>query len=323
MTQTTAPDPLPPELSIIVISYNTREMTLACLASIYQQTNAPFEVIVIDNASSDGSPEAIAADFPMARLVAETANHGFAPAHDIAVPLARAPWLLLLNPDTVVLDGALDSLLAFARNRPEAGIWGGRTVYADGRLNPYSCWGRMTLWSIFCRTMGLSGVFPRSERFNSEVIGDWPRDTEREVDIVTGCLFLIRRKTWDMLNGFDPAFTMYGEEADLCLRARAIGLRPHITPDATIIHYGAASDTVRPDKMVRLMRAKVELIKRHFSPSTRWFGYHLLRFWPLSRALAFGIVGFLPMQNGKQIRAHEWREVWIRRDEWENGLLDD
>jgi GT2 family glycosyltransferase len=301
------PQTAAPEISIIVISYNTREMTLACLASVYEQTNLPFEVIVIDNASSDGSPGAISTDFPMVRLVAEPVNHGFAPAHDIAVPMARAPWLLLLNPDTVVLDGALDRLLAFARRQPDAGIWGGRTVYADGRLNPYSCWGRMTLWSTFCRTTGLSGVFPRSERFNSEVIGDWSRDTEREVDIVTGCLFLIRRETWDALNGFDPAFTMYGEEADLCLRGRAIGLRPRITPDATIIHYGAASDTVRPDKMVRLMRAKTELIKRHFSPSARWLGYHLFRFWPLSRALAFGIAGFLPGQNGKRTRAHEWR----------------
>jgi GT2 family glycosyltransferase len=313
----------PPVLSIIVISFNTREMTLACLASVYEQTETPFEVIVIDNASSDGSAEAIAAGFPQARLVAEAVNHGFAPAHDIAVPMAQTRWLLLLNPDTVVLDRALDKLLLFAQHMPQAGIWGGRTVFADGQLNPTSCWGRMTLWSTFCRTMGLSGLFPRSDLFNSEAIGGWLRDTEREVDIVTGCLFLVRRETWDMLGGFDPTFTMYGEEVDLCLRARAIGLRPHITPDATIIHYGAASDTVRPDKMVRLMRAKVELINRHFPRATRWFGYYLFRLWPLSRALGFGVAGFLPGQSGKQTRAREWREVWNRRAEWESGFPDD
>ena len=320
MPQTSFSETPIPELSIIVISYNTREMTLACLASVYEQTRTPFEIIVIDNASSDGSPEAIAADFPQARLVAETVNHGFAPAHEIAVPMARAPWLLLLNPDTVVLDGALDKLLAFAQRMPEAGIWGGRTVYADGRLNPYSCWGRMTLWSTFCRTTGLSRLLRRSEFFNSEVIGDWQRDSVREVDIVTGCLFLIRRETWDTLGGFERAFTMYGEEVDLCLRARAIGFRPHITPEATIVHYGAASDTVRPDKMVRLMRAKVELIKRHFPRTTRWFGYHLFRLWPLSRALAFGLASVLPGHGGKRTRAHEWLEVWKRRIEWESGF---
>jgi GT2 family glycosyltransferase len=317
------PQTVPPELSIIVISYNTREMTLACLASVYEQTETPFEVIVVDNASSDGSPEAIAATFPQVRLVVEALNHGFAPAHDIAVPMARAPWLLLLNPDTLVLDKALDKLLAFARRMPNAGIWGGRTVFTDGRLNPTSCWGQMTLWSTFCRTVGLSGLFPRSDLFNSEAMGGWQRDTEREVDIVTGCLFLIRRETWDRLDGFDPTFTMYGEEVDLCLRARAIGLLPHITPDATIVHYGAASDTVRPDKMVRLMRAKVELIKRHFPSATRGLGYHLFRLWPLSRAVAFGIAGLLPGQSGKRARAHEWREVWNRRAEWQSGFSDD
>lgn len=309
-----------PQLSIIIISYNTREMTLDCLASIYEQTKSPFEVIVIDNASTDGSAEAIAQNFPQVRLVAETINHGFAPAHEIAVPMARAPWLLLLNPDTVVLENALDNLLAFAKRSPESGIWGGRTVYADGSLNPYSCWGRMTFWSTLCRTSGLSGLFSGSELMNSEVMGNWPRDTEREVDIVTGCLFLIRRETWEQLRGFERKFNMYGEEADLCLRARKLGLRPQITPEATIIHYGAASDTVRPDKMVRLMRAKIELIKRHFSPLTRWAGYHLFRLWPLSRAVALGLAGKISGRTSVQSRASEWSEVWKRRKEWEQGF---
>ena len=309
-----------PVLSIVIVSYNTREMTLACLASVYAQTQAPFEVIVVDNASVDGSAAAIAEAFPQVRLIAETVNHGFAAAHDIAVPLTRAEWLLLLNPDTVVLDGALDKLLAFARRRPEAGIWGGRTLFADGRLNPYSCWGRMTLWSTFCRTSGLNGLFSRSEFFNSEAIGDWPRDTERAVDIVTGCLFLIRREIWDRLGGFERAFAMYGEEVDLCLRARALGLQPMITPDSTIVHYGAASDTVRVDKTVRLLRAKVELIERHFGPVTRWPGRYLFRLLPLSRHLAYRAVGMLPKRADARAKAADWGEVWARRREWQDGF---
>lgn len=309
-----------PELSIVIISYNTREMTLDCLASVYAQTTTPFEVIVVDNASTDGSAEAIAAAYPQVTLVAERDNHGFAPAHSIAVPLSRAPWLLLLNPDTVVLDGALDKLLAFAKRTPDAGIWGGRTVFGDGTLDPTSCWQRMTLWSTFCRTAGLSTAFPKSTFFNPEEMGDWLRDTERMVDIVTGCLLLTRRETWDRLDGFDPAFIMYGEETDLCLRARAAGLRPRMTPEVTIIHYGGASDTVRPDKMVRLMRAKIELINRHLSPTTRWMGYHLMRAWPLSRALAFSTAGRLLRREGLRAKGGVWREIWNRRREWENGF---
>ncbi len=308
-----------PELSVIVVSYNTRQMTLECLASLYAQTQARIEVVVVDNASDDGSAEAIAEAFPQAVLIAETVNHGFAAAHSIALPHCRSDWLLLLNPDTVVLDGAIDRLLAFRDARPGAGIWGGRTLYADGRLNPYSCWRRMTPWSLTCRLAGLTALFPRSELFNPETYGAWPRDSVREVDIVTGCLFLIARETWDRLGGFDPVFVMYGEEADLCLRAKAMGWRPAITPDAVIVHYGGASEKVRSDKMVRLLRAKAELVKRHFAPGMRRPGLALLALWPWSRGVACRVLA-LTGREGYAERGAGWREIWQRRAEWRNGF---
>lgn len=309
-----------PDLSIIVISYNTREMTLACLQSVYDQTTTPFQLIVVDNASGDGSAEAVAAAFPDVTLIAETENHGFGPAHEIALRYSTAPWLLLLNPDTVVLDGALDNLLAFAKATPEAGIWGGRTLYGDNSLNPTSCFARMTLWSVFCRTAGLNGIFRSSTIFNPEYYGTWDRASERQVDIVTGCLLLIRRQMWDELGGFDEAFTMYGEEVDLCLRARALGARPRVTPASTIIHYGGASQAVRSDKIVRLMRAKMELIKRHFPDSSRSLGLWLFRLWPLSRRIACGLAGRLLGRAGLTEQGRVWAEVWARRGEWQRGF---
>ena len=122
--------PEAPVLSILVVSYNTRDMTLECLRSVIAQTRTPFELIVLDNASSDGSAEAIAVEFPDITLLAETRNHGFARANNIAAEHAKGEYLLLLNPDTIVLDGALDKLLTFARRAPDARIWGGRTVFA-------------------------------------------------------------------------------------------------------------------------------------------------------------------------------------------------
>lgn len=308
------------EFSIVIISYNTRDMTLACLSSVYAQTRGNFEVIVVDNASTDGSAEAIRRDFPEVTLIAENVNHGFGPAHHVALTHCRAPWLMLLNPDTVVLDGALDKLMAFSRQRPEAGIWGGRTLYADGRLNPASCWHRQTLWSLFCRASGLAVIFPSSPFFNVENYGCWQRDDVREVDIVSGCFFLISRKIWDDLGGFDPVFAMYGEEADLCLRAHEIGLRPAITPAATIIHHGGASEKMRSDKLVRLLRAKAELIKRHFSPGTCGLGLFLLQLWPLSRHLGLSLLVRTPNSHRFQDSASAWRNVWQRRAEWRNGF---
>ena len=309
-----------PQVSIIIISYNTREMTLACLASVYAQTQAAFEIIVVDNASTDGSAAAIAQAYPEVTVLAETQNHGFGRAHHVAMPHAQAPWVVLLNPDTVVLDGALDKLLTFAKQRPDAGIWGGRTVFADGSLNPASCWGRMTLWSLFCRTSGLTAIFPRSELFNSESFGAWPRDTERQVDIVSGCLFLLKRATWDALDGFDPVFHMYGEEADLCLRAARIGVLPAVTPRAEIVHYGAASDTVRADKMVRLLSAKMSLIIRHFGSVQGTFAKLLLWLWPLSRAIAMQAASTVTGHPHRRAKAAEWWQVWQRRSEWQDGF---
>lgn len=302
------------ECTIVVVSFNTREMTLACLRSIFAQTaRTPFDVIVVDNQSLDCSADAIEEEFGgRVTLIRSTVNLGFAGANNLAARRAKGDFLLLLNPDTVVLDRAIDRLLAFAEEHPAAGIWGGRTVFADGSLNPSSCWRRPTLWSLLCQASGLSSLFRRSSVFNPEAMGGWKRDTVREVDIVTGCFLLIRRSLWERLGGFDPAFFMYGEEADLCLRARALGIRPIVTPEATIVHHGGASETVRADKMVRLLQAKVLLIRRHWPMGRREAGAMLLRLWPFTRmwawrfAAAFGASGGLPT----------WREVWRRRAEW-------
>ena len=188
-------------------------------------------------------------------------------------------------------------------------------MYADGSLNPASCWGRQTLWSVFCFATGLASVFRNTEWFNPEGLGGWPRDSVRGVDIVSGCFLLIRRETWDRLGGFDPAFFMYGEEADLCLRAQKLGLRPAVTPEATIIHYGGASERVREDKMVRLLGAKVRLIRRHWSGAWSGLGVWLLSLWPLTRAIAWRLVSLFGRRSGAA-EARAWGTIWKRRSEW-------
>ncbi len=252
-----------PAVSILVISYNTREMTLACLASIAAETTLPHEVIVLDNASSDGSAAAIAAAFPQIRLIASRENHGFAMGNNLAGAAARGDYILLLNPDTVVLERAIDRLVAFAERTPEAGIWGGRTLFGDGRLNPTSVFADLTLWSLFCRTSGLAILLKGSALFNPESYGAWDRGSEREVDVVQGSFFLIRRALWERMGGFDPTFVMYGEEADLCRRARAAGARPRMTPEATIIHYHGAASKSRASREIMTLKAKSTMIRRH------------------------------------------------------------
>lgn len=309
----------PIDVSILIVSYNTRALTLACLDSVAAETRNRHEVIVVDNASADGSADAIARHASAPRLLARTDNLGFARANNLAAAEARGEFILLLNPDTLVRDSAVDRLLAFARARPRALIWGGRTLFPDGRLNPSSCWGAMTPWNLFCRASGLTGLFPRTTLFNGEAYGGWPRDTVREVDIVSGCFLLIRRETWEQLGGFDPAFFMYGEEADLCLRAGRHGARPAVTPEATIVHYGGASETTRAGKMVKLIAAKMTLIRRHWHPALVPLGVALMSAWPLSRCLATGFVARLAPSPGRTTSAEAWREIWTRRSEWLGG----
>ena len=300
----------PPLLSIIVVSYNTREMTMACLASVMAETqDAPYELIVVDNASSDDSAAAIATLGHRVRLMALNENIGFARANNLAAGKARGDFILLLNPDTLVLDRAIDRLATFASANPAAGIWGGRTLFGDGRLDPTSVWARMTPWSMMTRAIGLDTAMPSVSLFNPEGYGGWQRDSIRPVDIVCGCFLLIRTELWERLGGFDRAFFMYGEEADLCLRAAKLGARPLFTPTASIVHYGGASERTQAGKVEKLFRAKVTLMRRHWSAPARAFGLAMLMVWPLSRLLAATVLG-------RTAQAAMWWEVWSNRAGW-------
>lgn len=302
-------------MSVLIVNWNTCEMTLACVESLYRETSSiRFETILVDNGSTDGSSTAVAEAFPQVRLLAETENHGFARANNIAAEVATGRYLLLLNSDTVVLDGAVDRLMAFARERPEARLWGGRTVFGDGSLNIGSAWGAQTMWSAFCFATGLTLMFPNSNLFNSEGLTAWRRDSEREVDIVSGCFLLIEAELWRELGGFDPAFFMYGEEADLCRRARALGARPTVTPAATIVHYGGASGTLRSDSSVAICRAKVALARRSMGPWAAGMTRRLIAAGVAVRHLTYSALTRLRPAVAPQARL--WREVWARRAEW-------
>ncbi|MCB2129596.1 MAG: glycosyltransferase family 2 protein [Rhodobacteraceae bacterium] len=308
-----------PELTVVVISYNTRELTLAALRTLYETTKkTTMHVVVLDNASRDGSAEAIAGAFPGVELIASPDNLGFARANNEVIARATTEWVLLLNPDTECHEGAVDNLMAFARANPKAGIYGGRTVFRDGSLNIASCWNRITPWSMVCRTTGLFSLFSRSEVFNPEGIGGWKRDTVRHVDIVVGCFMLMRRALWDELDGFDLKYFMYGEEADLCLRAREKGLRPMITPDAEIMHIVGAAMDKKGDKLAPVHKARATLIRDHwpkwqvpFGIGLMWLGVGLR---VAGTSLAGRVLGGRIAERGRAYRA-----FWARRSDWLKG----
>ena len=321
MAETDDLPPLPavPVLTVIVVSYNTRDLTLAALRTLHATTRVTaFRTVVIDNASTDGSADAIALAFPQVELIRSTENLGFARANNVVAAAAQTEWLLLLNPDTEVHAGAVDALMAFARANPQAGIWGGRTVFPDGSLNIASCWNRITPWSVFCLAVGLRAAFPRSNLFDTEAIGHWKRDTVRHVDIVTGCFLLIRRELWEQLGGFDLRYFMYGEEADLCLRAARLGYRPMITPDAQIMHIVGAASPTRASKRLMVTKARITLIRDHWPAWQVRIGVALMWLWGALRVLAATAISPFGGSRGRQ-RADYWSEVWRNRHDWLRG----
>ena len=306
------------DLSILIVSYNTRDITLECLESLYKHPpQCSYEVIVVDNDSRDGSAEAIASAFPQAQLLALKDNLGFGGGNNLAAERAKGRRLLLLNPDTIVYPRTFDAVWEFAEREPQRGIWGGRTLHRDGSLNPPSCWRAPTLWGLLTQAVGLQHLFPKSPLISWEDYGDWQRDTEREVDIVAGCFLLIDTQLWLKLGGFDRSFFMYAEESDLCLRARQLGARPAITPDAQLVHLGGASTSSRTHALMNVQRARITLIRKHWPRPKFLLGRALIAYWALSRRY---LSRLRPGRFDEGSDSYQkWTTIWNRRREWIDG----
>ena len=309
-------------VSILIVSYNTADLTCKCLATVFEQSpELSCEVLVWDNNSPDGSADRIATEFPQVHLTASKENLGFARANNELAKQAHGDWLLLLNPDTEVLDHALERLYAFALEKESNGsdqplVAGGRTYFADGSLNPWSVWRAPTLWSVTAAALGLAAALPNREWSNPEAYGGWDRGTEREVGFISGCLLLLRRTLWDRLEGFSPDFFMYAEDADLGIRARAMGAHCLICPEARIIHHGGRSEKVVAAATVRLFRAKSQLMRKHWSRPAAWMGRRLLDLWALRRFSTLSVKVLIKPSARPLWR--EWRNALKRRREWWN-----
>jgi GT2 family glycosyltransferase len=301
-------------VSVVVVSYNVADWIVECLASLPAAATAhDLDVVVVDNASSDGSVDAVTAAFPAARLLRNDVNVGFGRAVNQGAAVARGDYVLLANPDGRLLPGAIDALVAFAEANPGYVITGGRTVTPDGDLDPRSCWAAPSLWSLASSALMLSALRPRS-RWDPESMGSFARDHARPVDIVSGCLMLVRLDDWRRLGGFDERFFVYGEDAELCLRAAAVtGRRCAITPDAVMVHAVSASSSTKPDKYDLLLAGRITLLHTRWPARRAALGARLIAGGVALRA----VLERLGVTAGRDT---QWREVWRRRARWRHGF---
>lgn len=273
------------DLSIVIVNYNTSALLRDCLRSVYASEGlSDYEVIVVDNCSSDDSVQMVRQEFPQARLIASDINGGYAYANNLGLKEARGDFLLLLNPDTVLPTTALRDMLQFMIQHPQAGVAGPKLVLADGTLDRACRRGFPTLEVAFFRLVGLSKRYPQSPRFNRYNMGYLDPNELTEVDSVVGAFMLIRRQALEQAGLLDERFFAYGEDIDLCYRIKVDhGWKVYYNPAVVVTHYKSQATRKRALRMnVEFYRAMWLFHQKHYAKRT---------FFLLNWLTALGIAG--------------------------------
>ncbi len=303
-----------PDVSVVIVSYNTAELTQRCLGQVLDSRtdDVGFDITVVDNASADGSADAIAAAFPSVRLIRLPENVGWGRAVNRGAVASTGTYLLLLNPDAAPVGHPVAELFRFAREHPRHRIYTGRTLHADGTDDMYCCWGLPSLRSYVGFATGLSAAFPNSSWVNPEGLPGYDRRSVREVPAVSGCCMLVEREMFNELGGFDPQYFLYSDDIDLCTRAAALGARPVVVPAAAVVHVGGASSSSEGQRM-KILRGKATYVRRHWSAPRARLAIGLLRAGVGLRAAGKAVLG------RDRARGVDWTAVWRSRGEWSAG----
>ncbi len=304
------------KLSIIIICWNDSKVIQDCLRSIFAETTQfPFEVIVSDNGSTDDSVRMIRDTFPQVRVLKNGANLGFAKGNNAGIRVAGGEYVLILNPDTIILRRALEKLVAYADQHSEAGAFGARVLNPDGSFQncarPIPTVRRYLLAALYLRFLGHF-----SEALQSDLYAGWTGRTEREVGFQSGCCVMFRKETLDRLEGFDDSFFYHFEEVDLCYRVWKAGRSIRFCPFAEITHLGGQSVSRSPTRFaLETYRSRYRFFYKHFGVTglrrirwvslihlaLRWCGYRLLSLVRPRNAVT------LRLQSDRVLLAWNWR----------------
>jgi GT2 family glycosyltransferase len=301
-----------PTISVIVVSWNTCDELRACLESVFGGLRGiSGEVIVVDNASVDGSAEMVEASFPEVYLVRNGQNLGFAAGCNIGLEAASGRYLLLLNPDTVVLGDVLPATARYLDDHPHVGAFGCRVRNPDGTLQP-TCFRDPSVLNTLLGLTGL-GRLPWPQVLGRERMTHWLRDDERDVDVVTGCYLATRREVVDDVGPLDSGYFFCGEEADWCRRIRSRGWAVRFAPVGDIIHAdGAAGRKLNERRDLLGMAGLVRYTHHHDGWLAGWVMWALLWLHAASRAIAFDVIGVTRRDDGGRGAARSRRDHYRR-----------
>ena len=296
------------EISVIIVSWNACDYLRDCLNSIRNTGGALIrEVIVVDNASSDGSPDMVKAQFPEVNLVRASENLGFARANNLGIQRASGSLLALINSDVIVDRGCLQALADCLEKHPEVGLAGPRVNGRDGRLQ-VTCRRLPTIWNTACRLPALDRVCSRWAFFSRFQTWYWNLDQDANVEVLSGCFWVARREAVDEVGQIDERFFFYTEDVDWCKRFRDAGWKLMFVPGATATHFGGGSSSNAPLRFsIEQLRSNLTYWRKHHGSLGRCaflviaIGQHSLRF--VARGL-LKVTGFASVESQHKLKEH-------------------
>ena len=286
------------DLSVIIVNYNTRDVTMKAVQSVLDNPGAlEIEVIVVDNASKDGSVDALRAAFPQVTVVDTGHNGGYAWGNNIGIQRARGRYLLVLNPDTQVDDGALESAVRYMEANPDVGILGTHVALENGVQQP-TRFRHVSLANLFWNIFVPNRMIRKSPYFGDQRYASLPPDTVQDVDVVAGCFMMVPRDVIEKVGMMDDRFFMYSEESEWCWRVKQAGLKVRYNPDIKIMHYGAVSTgQTSPWKSVEIAKGHILFLRLTRGPQTAWAGTAIMLLGDLLRGIWFLPAALLNLKN--------------------------
>jgi GT2 family glycosyltransferase len=304
------PQPLTPtgSAAVVVVSFNTRDLLEACLASVVAEK--PGTVVVVDNASSDGSLEMVREAFPDVELVANTTNYGYGAGANLGIAKCAEPNVILLNGDTMLRPGAISALVGELGRHRRAGIVGPRLLNEDGTVQD-SCFQFPRPLQMALRTTFFGALADLVPPLRLRYRYTWSPDASDAVPWVLGAALALRRDAFAAVGGFDPSFFMYSEEVDLSYRLAAAGWQTRFTPLAEVLHIGGASARQYTVEMeVHRYYATRRFYGKHYSPAAMRFLTALVRYRMLHNLARDSVRMRLTHETEERTRLAESLAVW-------------
>ena len=274
------------DISVVIVSWNAKHFLEECLRALMDSpASRSTEIIVVDNGSTDGSPDMLEARYPQVRLIRSGQNLGFAKANNIGIRESMGRYVSLINSDVKILGNCLDPLADYLDQHPDVGNVGPRVLNRDMTLQS-SCRRFPTLWNNFCEASGLSKAFRQSKFFSGEHMLYFPHDRELDINVLVGCFWMVRKEAFEVAGLLDEDFFIYAEDVDWCRRCWNAGWRIVFFPGSQVVHYRGGSSANDPARFATEQRkAVLHYWEKHHGRIGQFAIRTILRFGDLVRYL--------------------------------------